>query len=103
MKRYLLFIAAMVLSFAAQAAEGDPVITFFSTSRPAGCPDVTATVDGNPITSGSTVALNKQVIVTATKVACYHVEWYLNGEKQQLLTGYEQTFTATADQQIEAR
>lgn len=93
----------MVLSFAAQAADNDPVITFFSTSRPAGCPDVTATVDGNPITSGSTVALNKQVIVTATKVACYHVEWYLNGEKQQLLTGYEQTFTATADQQIEAR
>lgn len=63
------------------AVRSGPVVTFFCTNLPEDCPGMRATIDGAPIQSGATVGRNDIVTFTASAMAGYHVDWYVNGER----------------------
>ena len=80
-----------------------PVVTFFSTNRPAGCPDLTATIDDQPVASGSSVQRKSLMKITATEVAGYHINWYKNGVWEEPSASNEFLCPVLDDCIVEAR
>ena len=84
------------------AVASDPVITFETVNKPAGWPDMTVMNGETQLVSGSSVARNSTLIVSAAGGLGYHIEWYVNGKNTQM-AGYEILVGADDDKHIEAR
>ena len=57
------------------AVASDPVITFETVNKPAGWPDMTVMNGETQLVSGSSVARNSTLIVSAAGGLGYHIEW----------------------------
>ena len=67
------------------AAFSNPVVRFEATNKPASVADLEAMVGTTPIASGAAVELNSALKITATEAPNYHIEWYLNGKKSDIV------------------
>ena len=67
------------------AAFSNPVVQFAATNKPATVADLTATIGDTPIESGAAVELKSKLTITAAEVPNYHVEWYVNGKKSDVV------------------
>lgn len=100
MKRiFLFFIVWMCLMLTVQAA----TLTYSTVNKPATWAKMTATANDQPIESGATVASGTTVVFTADEGIGFHIEWYVNGVKDESTT--EGTFSkvVSEDTQVEAR
>lgn len=100
MKRiFLFFIAWMCLMLTVQAA----TLTYSTVNKPATWAKMTAMANDQPIESGATVASGTTVVFTADEGIGFHIEWYVNGVKDESTT--EGTFSkvVSEDTQVEAR
>ena len=79
----------------------DPVITFETVNKPAGWSDMTVVNGETQLVSGSSVARNATLNVSAAGGFDYHIEWYVNGKKTSLV-GNEIVVEADDDKHIEA-
>ena len=101
MRRILTLFVMMCLYSMALLA--DPVISFSSKGKPTGWPDLVATVDNVPITSGASAAQSAELKIVAPKVPYYHVEWYVNGELSKPADSYVLQWVVSGDCTVEAR
>lgn len=100
MKKFLLSLVGFLCSLVTIQAE---VVTFSATGRPATWDDMVARkADGTVIASGADVAKGTQVTFNGTTGVGYHIDWYVNGEKNAA-TGGMLTLSIDADTQVEAK
>ena len=100
MRKFLLLILIWLCGMTVMA---NVVVNFQVTNKPAVLADLVVTADGNPITSGASVADNATVKLTATVNRAWHVEWYMNEQKVENDLNNVLEFKATADCTVEAR
>ena len=100
MKRLLLFMSAwMCLILTAQAA----TVTFVTTNKPATWAKMIVTANGQAIESGATVAAGTTVDFTADEGIGFHIEWYVNGVKDESTTEGAFSKVINEDTNVEAR
>ena len=80
----------------------NPVVSFTATNKPASVADLEAVIGTTPIESGAAVELRSTLKITAAEAHNYHIEWYLNGKKSDVV-GNVFSQTVLDDYQIEAR
>ena len=100
MRKFLLLILIWLCGMTVMA---NVVVNFQVTNKPAVLADLVVTADGNPITSGASVADNATVKFTAAVNRAWHVEWYMNEQKVENDLNNVLEFKATADCTVEAR
>lgn len=99
MKRLILLTVALIsMLLATQAA----TISFSTPNKPATWAKMVVTANGQPIESGANVEVGTTVVFTADEGIGFHIEWIVNGVKDESTT--EGTFSKviSEDTNVEA-